>query len=62
MIEQILPIIGGEKVYITVYDRLTIDDVYQHFVKKGIYDVMKGNEIETATTKTVRDDFMQELR
>lgn len=62
MIEQSIKMNNGDVVYISIHDRLTIDDVFQYSVKKGIYDIITGVSIDTSIDKDVRDDFMYELR
>lgn len=62
MITTNFTIEGGDQVVVVIHDNLTVDLVYDHLVRSGIYSMIRSSAANTVTRTEIVNDFLKDLR
>lgn len=61
-IEHIFRLPGGDALVLTVYEQLTLEDVYDHGIRTGIYNIIRSTTLDTTPAHDIVEDFLKELK
>ena len=61
-VEHIFRLPDGDALVLTVYEQLTLEDVYDHGVRTGIYNVIRSTTLDTTPDHAIVADFLKELK